>query len=213
LSITTYSGLLTELLRLIDGEDVEGSEIPVATLAQVVHLGELRIYREARTRFNQKAFTAVTVTSNLAPIPADFISTSIIHFGNLPLIPKSEHEILEYLEVNPGGTIERYFCDAGDNFQFAPSVANGTAVQGRYYYKMPDLDETTLPTNALFAVAEDLYLYGALSKSAPFFGQDRRIPVWEAEYQRILTEMNVLSHRSAYSAGRMMRSPGTRATP
>lgn len=213
MSITTYAGLLTELLRLIDGEDITGSEIPTATLAQIVHYGELRIYREARTRYNQKAFSSVTVTGNLAPLPSDFIAPAVVHFGRKPLIPKSEEEVLEYLDQNPGSTTERYFCQAGSNFQFAPGVADGTAVQGRYYYKMADLDETTLPTNALFAQCEDLYIYAALSKSAPFFMQEKRIPLWEGEYTRILSEMNLLSARAAYSAGRMMRSPGTKSTP
>lgn len=203
MAITTYSGLMTELTRLIDGEDTSASEIPVATLAQIVHMGELRVYRDARTRFNEKAW-GIMVTSNLAAIPSDFMAPSIVHFGGMPLQPISEAQLLEFLQSNPSGTAE-FFCQSGTNLQFAPSVTDGTTVQGRYYYKLPDLNDTTLPTNALFAAAEDLFIYAALAESAPFFGQDERLPMWQGKYLDILQKVNNLDHRAAYGVGRIQR--------
>jgi hypothetical protein len=210
--ITTYSGLMTELTRLIDGEDITGSEIPTATLSQIVHLGELRIYREVRTRYNEKSWTAGNVvTNNLLPLPADFVAASVTHFGKYPLLPIAENELLERIALNPGGGGEcQFYCNAGPSFSFFPAVTNATQIQGRYYYRLPDLSETTLPTNALFLAAEDLFLYAALAVSAPFFGQDARIAMWEAEYGRIRGELNVLDHRTAYSSGRIKRSVNSR---
>jgi hypothetical protein len=212
MAITSYSGLLTELTRLIDGEDVSASEIPAATLAQIIHFGELKIYREIRTRFNEKAW-GITVTSNLAPLPADFIAPSVIHFGKSPLDPKSEAQILQWLNESPSSGDCLYFCHAGANLQFYPAVANATAVQGRYYYKLPDLDVATLPTNTLFAAAEDLFLYAALAESAPFFGQDARLPMWMAKYEAIKKMVNVTDHRAAFGVGRIVRSNSTRGGP
>lgn len=206
--ISTYSGLLTELVRLIDGEDVSASEVPSSTLAQIIHLGELRIYREARTRYNEKAW-AITVTSNLATLPTDFQASSIIHFGGKALEPVSEEWMLEYLDDSPTGDC-KYFAKSGTSLKFGPAATDGQTVQGRYFYKLSDLDETTLPTNALFAVAEDLYLYAALTESAPFFGQDERIPIWSAKYAEILARLNLNDSRAAFSAGRMRRKPSTR---
>jgi hypothetical protein len=206
MAITTYSGLLVELTRLIDGEDVSGSEIPTDTLSTIVHFGELRIYREAKVRQLEKAFTG-TVTGNLFPIPADFMSSSIAHFGGKPLDPKAENELIERIANNPGGGGDtKYYAQAGNNFMFWPAVENGTALQGRYFARLPDLQETTILTNALFLANEDLFIYAALAISAPYFGQDARIPMWEAQYQRILAEVNVMHHRSAYSSGRIVRS-------
>lgn len=204
--ITTYSGLLTELTRLIDGEDTSASEIPVATLSQIVHQGELRIYREVRTRYNQKNW-GVVVASNLAALPSDFIAPAVVHFGQQPLEPVSENQLLDYLAGNPTGNA-KFFAVAGGNLQFGPA-ASGT-VLGRYYYKMDDLSDSTLPTNTLFAAAEDLFIYASLAESAPFFGQDARLPMWEAKYTAIKETLNRLYMRSAYSAGRIQRSPSTR---
>jgi hypothetical protein len=212
--ISTYSGLMTEIMRLIDGEDITGAELPTQSLAQIIHFGELRIYREIRSRYNEKAWPATAAASNLIALPSDFIAASVVHFGKTPLYPLPENELLErlYLYTGSGGNTTHY-CNAGPNFSFFPAVADGTTMQGRYYYKLPDLDETTFSSNTLVAANEDLFVYAALSISAPYFGQDARIPLWDAEYSRIRDEINVLEHTTAYSSGRIKRGPNMRIVP
>lgn len=207
--ITTYSGLLVELTRLIDGEDVSSSEIAVGTLEQVIAMGEKRLYRDLRTRYNEKAW-GITTTGNLATLPADFIAPSVIHFGKAPLFPVAENTLLEYLEHAGGGQC-KFYCESGPALQFAPAVANGTVLQGRYFCSLPALSSVTLPTNALFAAAEDLFIYAALTESAPFFGQDARIPLWNAKYDAILKDLNRLSAMAAFGSGRIRRGNSTRA--
>lgn len=206
MSITTYSALLSRLFLLIDGEGV--TVTPISTLAAAISMGEQRIYREVRSRFNEVAFSSVTVSNNLAALPSDFESPSTVHFGGKPLDPVSEDWLREYLQSNPTGEC-RYFAVAGPNLMFGPTVANDTAVQGRYFASLDPLDATTLPTNALFARAEDLFVYAALAESAPFFEQDARIPLWEAKYRSIRDALNNHSHTAAYSVGRMKRRPST----
>ena len=58
----------------------------------------------------------------------------------------------------------RYFAKAGNTLIFSPSVANATALQGRYYHSLPALSATTLAANALFAENEDLFVYAALTE-------------------------------------------------
>ena len=205
MSIASYSDLLVSLHRLMYGDDVSASQTPVATLQAVINLGERRIYREIRTRYNEKAWTG-TVSGNLYALPSDFIAPSVVHFGKKPLKPVSEEALIEHLDGSPSGDA-RYFCQAGANLRFSPAVADGTTLQGRYFYAWPDLTSANLASNTLFAAADDLFLYAALSKSAPYFGQDARIPLWESEYTRIRDELNTLHERAAYSAGRIKRRP------
>lgn len=204
--ITSWTQFLAEILRLIDGEDTSPSAIPVATLTRCVNMGERRIYRQLRCRYNEKAFSGVTVTGNLATLPADFIEASIVHFGNGPLLPWTEEVGAEALARTTAGA-PQYFARAGNSLQFWPAVADGTAVQGRYYYRLPELDASTLPTNPVFAVAEDLFTYAALAESAPFFGQSANIGTWESRYDAILNDLNRVDQRTAYGAGRMRRRP------
>lgn len=208
--ITTYSGLMTEIMRLIDGEDVTGSDIPVQTLATIIHFGEQRIYREARTRYNEKAWPATAAASNLIALPSDFIASSVAHFGKRPLTPIPENELIERLYIYQGGGDCENYCNSGSNFMFYPAIADGTVLQGRYFYKLPDLDETTFAANELVNAHDDLFIYAALSVSAPYFGQDARMPLWEAEYRRIADEVSILNHHSAYSSGRIRRGTNQR---
>lgn len=204
--ITTWAGLLDRLMLLIDGEG--GAATPVATLSAAISMGEERIYREVKSRFNELAFSSVTVSGNLAALPADFQSPSIVHFGGKPLEPVSEEWLMEYLDGNPSGDC-RYFAISGSSLKFGPSVANATIVQGRYFASLDALSAATLATNALFAQSQDLFIYAALAESAPFFSQDARIPLWEAKYKAIRDALNARTHMAAYSAGRMKRRPST----
>ena len=206
--ITSYSGLLMELMRLIDGDDVSASSIPASTLSTIIGLGERRIYRKLLSQYNEKAW-GLSVSGNAVTLPADFQGSSIVHFGKKPLEPVSEEYLLEHNAASPAGT-PLLFAQAGNTLIFAPMVAEGTTLQGRYYCALPALDAATLPLNALFMANQDLFLYAALCESAPFFAQDARIPLWDAKYTDILAEINNSHQRAAYSAGRIKIRPSTR---
>lgn len=208
--VTSYAGFLTELTRLIDGEDTSVSDIATETLRQIVNMGERRIYREVRSRHNEKSFEGVVVASNLAALPEDFESSSIVHFGGPPLRPISEEALRMYLQDNPSGQAS-YFCEAGANFMFGPAVSDGTELQGRYFCRLADLSETTLASNQLFRNEYDLFVYGALSQAMGLFGAkaDAMVAVWEAKYIEIRNALNRSKQRAAYSAGRIQRSPST----
>ncbi len=209
MSITTYPQFLEELNRLLTDEEEAYDQLPSRTLEQIINLGEKRLYREVRTRYNSKAFAAVTVTGNLAAIPSDFRSLDIIHFGNGALYPATEEELL-LLNLNPGGGDAYRFAKAGSNFTFWPGVSDGTAVQGRYFCALPDLTIASLPSNALFAAADDLFMFACLAEAAPFFREDQRIPLWNSKYQSIRDRLNADHEREAFSAGRASIRPSTK---
>lgn len=204
--IASYADLLTQVTRLIDGDDVSVSSIAIATLDQVIAQAERRVYREVRSRHNEKAFSGVTVTSNLAPLPADFEACSTVHFGGKALIPMPEDWVREYLDNGATGEC-LYFAEAGPSLYFGPAVANGTAVQGRYFCRLPDLSAATLPTNALMAAEPDLFVYAILVEAAPFFSREPMY--WDAKYSSIRDRINSDKNRAAYSAGRIRVRPST----
>jgi hypothetical protein len=200
-SITTLAGLYTEVTRLLDGEDVTVSELSTDSLTRLVINAQKRIYREVRSRFNEKAFSGVTVTSNLAALPADFRNAAIVHFGERALVPVDEHMIRDY-QPGAAGT-EKYFARAGSNLTFWPAIGDGTEVQGRYWFAYPDLADANIADNLLFQEADDLFIYGSLVESAPFFGELQKFPLWQAKYNSIVADLNAESKRSVSSAGRL----------
>lgn len=206
-NINTLAKLYTEVTRLMDGEDVDISDVSVETMQRLLSIAQKRIYRDVHCRFNEKAFSSTTVTNNLAPFPADFKAVSIVHFGRVALIPVSETVLRDY-SLNGSGN-QRYVARAGNDMTFWPSVSNGTPVQGRYYFAWPDLTND-MADNLLFQEADDLFIYGALVESAPFFGENEKMPIWQAKYLSIATELNKEWHRTTYQAGRLMQRPGVR---
>lgn len=204
------AGLYTEVTRLLDGEDVTVSDMSTESLGRLMVVAQKRIYRDVRCRFNEKDFSSVTVTSNLATIPTDFKALSIAHFGAQALVPVPEEVIRDYQSGSTG--TEKYIAQAGGSFTFWPSIANATTLQGRYYFAWPDLSDsgTNIADNDLFQEADDLFIYAALVECAPFFGEMQKMPIWERKYASIVSELNQESQRTTYSAGRLQRRPSAR---
>jgi hypothetical protein len=57
------------------------------------------------------------------------------------------------------------------------------------------------PTNWLLLNAPDLYLYGALTDSAPFIREDERIAVWKSLYEEKRDDLNNQYQTGLYSMG------------
>lgn len=203
-TITTLAELYVEIQRLMDGEDVDISDVSVESMERLVIVAQQRIYRDVKSRFNEKAFASVTVTSNLAALPSDFKELSIVHFGRQALVPVDETVMRDYWSSN-GGTASKYVARAGNDLTFWPHVADGTAVQGRYFFAYPNLTNANIATNLLFQEADDLFIYGALVESAPFFGENAKMSIWQAKYLSIATDLNRQTHRAAYGKRLMMR--------
>lgn len=214
--MTAFNTFLVDLYRLIDGDEnapTDPQALPLATLYQVIELAERRIYREARTRFNEKAFSAYTtpveVTGNLAPIPADFEAASVVHFGRGALKPVPEEALMEMNLVNTAGDA-KYFAKAGGDLTFSPPVADETLVQGRYYCRLPALTTATAAANELFQNEYDLFIHACLLEAAPIFKKFAQMPVWQVKYDQVLNDVNKRHESAAYSAGRMQTRPSTK---
>lgn len=206
MTVASFSDLLVQVTRLMDGENVSVTELSYATLRQVIGQAERRIYRDVRSRHNEKAFASVTVSGNLAALPDDFEACSVVHFGAKPLQPVPEEWLLTYLDNGASGDC-MYFCEAGDSLQFGPAVADGTSLQGRYFYRYPALSPTTFDANALMANEPDLFIHACLAEGVAFFSKDPTY--WEAKYESTKDRINADKNRTAYSAGRIRVRPST----
>lgn len=201
--MTSFDDLLVSIQRLMDGDNVSVSAIERATLLQIVEMAETRIYSDVRSRHNEKAFSGLTVTGNRASIPADFEAVSVIHFGNGALEPVSEEWLRAYNQ-NSAGQV-RYYAESGSAWEFGPAVSDGTAVQGRYYYRLPALSPATFSANTLIAAEPTLFLFAALAEGVAFFSKDPAY--WEAKYQAVKDRLNTAKERAAYSSGRIRVKP------
>lgn len=85
---------------------------------------------------------------------------------------------------------------------FYPTQPTGVIITGTYYKRFPDIS-TAL--NALFTRHPDLFMYAALSESAPFLGEMTRMPVWEKKYTDLVQQVNEFERRR-YSRGSKLQT-------
>jgi hypothetical protein len=208
-SISSYSELMTQLGRMVTFEGENPGDASVGVLSTLLGIAENRIYRDVRTSYNMVAFgVSDTVTSNAYTLPASLKAIDSINFGKLPLEPVAPEFVQQQLQLNPTGDC-KYFANQANKLIFAPTVADGTQLHGYYYAKLPALDATTLPTNALFNAANDLFLFAVMVEAAPMYGFQDQLDLWNARYQGVVQQLNDEQAMTAYAAGRIKRRPST----
>lgn len=201
--ISTYADLLTHLGRMVTFEAEQPGEASVGVLQTVIGLAEMRIYRDVRTSFNIKPWgVSDVVTSNALTLPSDFKATAAVNFGKQPLQPVSPEFLQQYLQTGDNGVC-KYFANVANTLQFAPTVSDGTQVQGYYYCALPALSDSTLPTNTLFSAATDLFLFASMVEAAPMYGFQDQLQIWDTKYRMALDALNKEQAINAYAAGRM----------
>jgi hypothetical protein len=200
-NFANYNAFRTAFMRLIMGDHDEES-VSIDTADLLIQLGEVRVYRDLRCSSMEASFAGVTVTNNLAPIPADLIETSLVQFtGEYPAEYVSEQKLIELNTDKASGSRIHYYTQQGDNLTFWPAVANATTVSGRYYKKFPDI-KTGL--NAVFTRYPEIFMFAGLAEAAPFIGEDDRIPVWESKFRELVASANKIE-RMRSSSGSSLR--------
>jgi hypothetical protein len=98
---------------------------------------------------------------------------------------------------SPTGTIT-YYTIIGDTIRMVPAPdpsGTPTALDLWYFAQLPALS-TTNTTNWALTKYPDLYLYGALTHTAPYLKNDERIALWDGLYSRILSDIEVEADRA-----------------
>lgn len=120
--------------------------------------------------------------------------------GEYPMDYVAEEGMLRQLKYGGSGSARQY-TQQGRNLVFFPTLDDGATVGGRYYKQFDDISLGTL--NAAFNRYPDLWLYAALAESAPFIGEDARLPLWKAQYRgRLMAALGTERNR-AHSGSRL----------
>jgi len=206
--ITSFAGFLNRIVQLLDGEDVAGTVLDSDTLRTIARMGELRVYRDVESRFNQKAFSALTSLNNAVSIPADLSKVTKIWTDGKPLEAVTEEFLRNENDYQRSGDC-KYFATAGNQLIFSPPLTDGTAINGRYQYRMEPL-ETAWP-NAFFTAYEDLFVYAALVEGEPFYGAlPEKLALWTQRYLDIKNSIEYDERNIAYNASSIRVRPSVR---
>jgi hypothetical protein len=194
MAISTYNELLTACENHLDRSDLDDR------IVEFVVLGEARIGREVKARQMEQR-VSTTPTSTYVNLPSDFVSIRGVRItgttvGWLDYI--TPDAFFSGFPSTSAGSSNKYTI-VGDEMVF-PTTPTGD-VELWYYKKLAALSTAN---NTLFTVNPDLYLYAALTASAPYLGNDKRIGVWEGLYEKVKNSVNVSHEAGRYPAGMRM---------
>lgn len=204
MQFSNYPEFRLAVLKMIDGDNV-GTSFSLETLDLLIALGESLIYvgdddhSPLRASSMQAALTGTTA-SNAVPLPSDALAIEIVWFDPAkPLEAVTENELRDKAQWNHGGDVRQY-AQAGESLIFGPDAPDGQTIGGRYYKRPADIK---LGLNSTFNRYPELFLLAAVAESAPFLGQDARLPMWKKLYAGRLAGANRTERLRALEGSRL----------
>lgn len=186
-------------------------DVPAAQLTMLddlVMIAEKRIFREARTIYQEVALSDTVTTGGAVPIPSGYIALKVAYLDGSP-IKRLERRSLDWLYSNypqrSADSKPSFIAREASNFVFGPYPDSNYTVKGVYYKDLTAL--ATSAVNALFSASPDLYLFACLAESEIVLGSDERIQLWEAKYQKILNDVNGMDDAEDNSGGVLQMRP------
>lgn len=204
MQFANYAEFRTAVLKMIDGDDVS-TTFSIDTLDLLIAMGESRVYNGVPGRSGLRASTMQqpltgSVLSNAVALPARCLALEIVWFDPAkPLEAVTENELRDKAQWNHGGDVRQY-AQSGETLIFGPDAADGAAIGGRFYQRPTDIKNGL---NTTFDRYPELFMFGALAESAPFLGEDARIPMWEAMFVRWLDAANKIERERVLAGSRL----------
>lgn len=181
MSLASYADLKTAIANWTKRTDL------TSYLDDIITIAEKRIERELQTH-DMEADLDVTIngTAGTATIPADFLSLRDAYVdvtGKPALVQASSDQIRQSITLgNYRFGVPTKIAQSGSNFIFWPTPQSDYVIKGTYYASPGTLSSAVY---TMFTNNPDLYLYAALAETAPFLKDDKRIAIWEAQYQKV----------------------------
>lgn len=194
MSIDTYANLQSTISDWLNRDDL------TAVIPSFISLAEADISRTLRDYRMEKRSTAL-VDAQYSALPTDWIETIRVQItgdtSRLELVSDGALADMRAQRNDAGGKPTHYAHTAG-GLELFPTPDAEYTIEIVYFAKVPALS-VSATTNWLLSAAPDVYLYGALTQSAPYLKDDQRAPVWAGLYQNAITSLNTASERSRYS--------------
>jgi hypothetical protein len=191
MSFASYTDFGTSLAGwLLDSSTATITDVGVSQVADLITVGESRIFRETRCQAMETSFSA-SISAGLMSLPSSYLALKSAYINSAPNVSlerrSAEWIRLTYPQDITSG-IPKFIARYGQNFIFGPYPDSGYTVNGIYYKQLTAISGTAL--NGLFTQNPDLYLFACLAEATIIIGQDKRVPLWESKYGRILADVN-----------------------
>ena len=201
MAINTFSTLKTAVADWLDRDDISSA------IDNMISLMEARLYTELRVR-DMEAALSLTVASGTVTLPTDFIEFKSVYINGSPIQAvefQSAHWIRANFPQRSSSGKPRYAALDAGTLIFAPYPDSTYSVLGTYYAR-PTALSVSNETNFLTTKAPDILLYGTLTHSALYLGQDARLPAWLAAYEEALSRLMLAERSERYPSAVPLRA-------
>ena len=196
MGISTYTDLVTSVANWLHRADL------TSVIPDFVDICEANLNRDLRVS-QMETSAALTVTAGSATLPADYLASRMILTDASPPKALSYVQPDDWARYGQQNGTSMYYTILGDTVKFAEI---GTSSPTLYYYqKIPALVETTAETNWLILAHPDVYLCGTLAASAPYIGNDARLPTWMAQYVASVSAIKAADKARTLGSGLQVR--------
>lgn len=195
MSLANYSDLQENIANWLARTDL------TPYIPDFITLAEARIARDLRLR---SQVTAATITTT-SGVQAASLPTGWLEFENVTVVSSPDVQLtyvnIQHLDTkfpnNSYTGLPVVYSIEGQQILFGPVPDSAYSVSTLYYKRYDPL--STTPTNWLLTNHPGIYLFAALSETAPFLRDDARALVWETKYQHEKDALQTSDDRGQFS--------------
>jgi hypothetical protein len=106
-----------------------------------------------------------------------------------PVLLRKYEYLREYWPQSALTDVPKFYCDYDfTHWLVAPTPAAAYSYEALYYERVQPLDSSN-QSNWFTEYAPQALLYGTLLQAMPFLKNDERMPMWQAQYQQIISAL------------------------
>ena len=189
-AVQTYDSLVDDISTYLERTDT-------ATLEKIptfIMLAEQVIASEIKFLGNLTVMQSTMVaTQPVIDKPARWhktVSMNVVVAGERkPVLLRKYEYLREYWPDRTQTEVPKFYCDYDyTHWLVAPTPASGYTFEVLYYERIQPLDSSN-QTNWFTIYAPQALLYGSLLQAMPFLKNDERMPMWQAQYDKIINTL------------------------
>jgi len=189
-AVMTYDSLVDDISTYLERTDT-------ATLEKIptfIMLAEQVIASEIKFLGNLTVMQSTMVaTQPVIDKPARWhktVSMNVVVAGERRPVLLRKYEYLREYWPDPTQTdVPKFYCDYDyTHWLVAPTPTSGYTFEVLYYERIQPLDSSN-QTNWFTIYAPQALLYGSLLQAMPFLKNDERMPMWQAQYDKIINTL------------------------
>jgi hypothetical protein len=189
-AVQTYDSLVDDISTYLERTDT-------ATLEKIptfIMLAEQVIASEIKFLGNLTVMQSTMVaTQPVIDKPARWhktVSMNVVVAGERKPVLLRKYEYLREYWPDPTQTdVPKFYCDYDyTHWLVAPTPTSGYTFEVLYYERIQPLDSSN-QTNWFTIYAPQALLYGSLLQAMPFLKNDERMPMWQAQYDKIINTL------------------------